>query len=158
MSPPRIREGKRQVREKVVSALTDLIERDGMLLQNDVNERAITHKLGSYVQMRFRRWNVDCEYNRNHDDAKRLNLNPGRVMTNDTQGQTVFPDVIVHKRNTNANLLVIEVKKSTNPNDDDHDVQKLRAFKSQLGYSYAVFVRLATGQGTGRRPFTLRWI
>jgi hypothetical protein len=78
-----------------------------------------------------------CEYNRNHDDPKRLKLRPEAVRTNDTQAQTVFPDIIVHKRHTDENLLVIEVKKSTNNQRDDYDLRKLRAFQQQLRYKYA---------------------
>jgi hypothetical protein len=136
---------EKQIHRKVVSALKELVTRDKELLLNNVNERAITHRLGAHVQGRFRGWNVDCEYNRNHDDVKRLHLKPRSVMTDDTEGQTVFPDIIVHKRYSDTNLLVVEVKKSTNNHGDHYDLQKLRAFKAELGYQYAVFVKLSAG-------------
>ena len=149
---------ERQIHRKVITAIRELFRRDRSLLENDLNERTITHKLGVYVQGQFRGWNVDCEYNRNHDDAKRLDLNARPTRTNDTQGQTVFPDIIVHRRRSDANLLVIELKKSTNRERSDYDVRKLRAFKAQLGYRYAVFVKLQTGMRPRRRAYGLQWI
>lgn len=62
-------------------------------------------------------------------------------------GTTVFPDVVVHRRGTNAqNLVVIEAKKSTNADDGEWDKTKLRAFRDpeQLGYSVTVFLWLET--------------
>jgi hypothetical protein len=146
------------MRRQVVAAIRDFLRRDRALLIYDVNERSITHKLAGYLQARFRGWDVDCEYNRNHDDPKRLKLRPENVRTNDTQAQTVFPDIIVHKRHTDENLLVIEVKKSTNNQGDDHDLRKLEAFKQQLGYKYAAFLKLEAGISARLpRPFALRW-
>src|SRR5690554_3117010 len=52
--------------EKVVrESLDELYEKDIILIQNDVSERAITHKLAEYLQRRFPDLHVDCEYNRN---------------------------------------------------------------------------------------------
>lgn len=42
------------------------------------------------------------------------------------------------------NLLVIEMKKSTSSEDDGYDLKKLSAFKKELSYKYAVFMRLRT--------------
>jgi hypothetical protein len=42
-------------------------------------------------------------------------------------------------------LVVIEVKKSTNPEGDDWDMRKLAAFKNQLGYRVALFFCFRTG-------------
>jgi len=47
---------------------------------------------------------------------------------------------------TQDNLLVIEVKKSTNTESDDKDLAKLVAFKVQLGYGNALFIRFVTGE------------
>jgi hypothetical protein len=88
--------------------------------------------------------------------AKRLGhlgLNPDEA---DDQAQTVFPDVIVHRRGTDANLLVIEFKKSTSPIDREADIRKLREYRAQLGYQHALFVEL----GIGEHPSisALEWI
>ena len=46
------------------AAMKYLLLNDIYLLEHDVHERTITHKLGEYLQPLFRQWNVDCEYNR----------------------------------------------------------------------------------------------
>ena len=143
-----VRPTQEMVKENVKAAIEALHQRDAYLLQKDVNERSISHKLASYLQVAFTDWNVDCEYNRNHDDPKllkRLHIYAENVSTDDVQAKTVFPDIIVHHRGTRDNLLVIEIKKTTNPQPDDFDLQKLREFKCQLGYSYALFLRFRTG-------------
>jgi hypothetical protein len=144
------------INSRVQRAVKDLLKNDGCLLRNDLNERAITHRLAAYLQQEFTGWKVDCEYNRNHDDPKKLYL-PSRnsLSSDDTHARTVFPDIIVHHRNTDENLLVIEVKKSTGRKPEDFDKQKLRAFKRELGYRFAAFIRFETGGDEGYR---LEWI
>lgn len=137
------------VKKALKEALDQLLRADAELLNNDVNERSISHRLACYLEPLFPGWNVDCEYNRKHDDPKRLDITRHHVLSDDTQATTVFPDIIVHRRNTDENLLVIEMKKTTSKEGDDHDFNKLKAFKSQLGYKFAVFLKLSTGEHTG---------
>ncbi len=136
-------------------AISRLCEEDRFLLENDVNERSISHKLAEYLQERFSDWHVDCEYNRNHDLVKRLNVGPPDPSTEDTQGRTVYPDIVVHRRNTDANLLVIEIKKSTNVDERRFDMEKLRLYIAELGYRYGAFVEFAAG--TGNIGYELRF-
>jgi hypothetical protein len=65
----------------------------------------------------------------------------------ETDPITVFPDIIIHERNTHNNLLVIEIKKTTSKVDSKFDYAKLREFKRQYGYPYALFLRFVTGNG-----------
>jgi hypothetical protein len=89
---------------------------------------------------------VDCEYNRNHDEPKRLELPVEPSRSDDTNAKSVFPDIIVHHRNTQDNLLVIEVKKSTNPDGGDFDKAKLRAFLgAPYAYRQGLFIIFTTG-------------
>ena len=68
------------------------------------------------------------------------------IEPDDVQARTVYPDIIVHHRETKDNLLVIEIKKtSCNQLSNDLDVEKLKEYKRQLGYTYAIFVRFKTG-------------
>jgi hypothetical protein len=97
--------------KKVQSALDKLMQCDSSLLQIDANERSITHRLAMYLQEEFEDWDVDGEYNRDNHPVKRLRLTEEFAQTNDTDGKTVFPDIIIHHRRTDQNLLVIEVKK-----------------------------------------------
>jgi hypothetical protein len=133
------------IESSVKAALDKLFYQDAELLQNDVNERTITHKLAEYLELEFKGWNVDCEYNRNHDQTKRLRSLPRKVASIDnTDGISVFPDIIVHKRMTDENLLVIEVKKSTSTESSAFDKQKLLAFKEELHYKHALFLKVKT--------------
>ena len=141
------------VYEAIENCLNQLVKNDFHLLQLDLNERTISGQLARYLQEVFREWHVDCEYNRNHDDAKRLELYPRKSSSvrqfNNTFGRTVFPDIIIHKRGGSENFVVIEVKKTTSCESEEFDIRKLKAFKNQLGYEYAVFVNLGAGRSVG---------
>ncbi|HGM7114920.1 TPA: hypothetical protein ACKQEX_003754 [Serratia marcescens] len=58
------------------------------------------------------------------------------------EAKTIFPDVIVHRRVTRQNHLVLEFKKSTSLVDRQIDLRKLRGYKQQLGYEQALFVEM----------------
>jgi len=131
--------------EKALNASIDLLLRaDADILEIDVNERTISHRLAEYLEPHFPGWNIDCEYNRDGHKSKRLDIVPRRVMSDDTKATPVCPDIIIHQRGTQQNLLVIEIKKTTSRENDDYDFRKLRAFKQQLGYRFAVFIKIRT--------------
>ena len=140
-----------QVKQKVRAAIKLLIRKDAYLLKIDVNERSITHRFALYLQDAFKGWDVDCEYNRDRYDGKKLIIgNDVRVpvetiQTDDEYGKTVYPDIIVHHRRTDDNFLVIEVKKTTSHVRNNFDLEKLREYKRQLGYSHALFLNFITG-------------
>ncbi len=133
------RMSRKLIMSAVEASIQRLIRHDTHLLDENVHERAITHRLGSYLQDEFPEWHVDCEYDHDHDVSKWL-----RTPTE----QRVLPDIIVHRRGTNAhNLLVIEVKTTSNRESDGvTDTDKLRAFKGQRGYGYGFFLNLRVGQ------------
>jgi hypothetical protein len=131
------------VRAAVRDSLADLIAVDQHLLDADCSERSVTHQLAVHLSRRFPDYNVDCEYNRDGFDVKRLQLSEREVHVGDDalDAVTVFPDVVVHIRGTNdANLLVVEVKKASSTVDHAYDIEKLSAFKAQLHYRYAVHI------------------
>lgn len=135
---------EREAGPPVISALSELLQHDALLLEVDANERSIGYRLAMYLQGHLPEWHVDCEYNRDGIDPKRiqhLGLHPD---DEDTEARTAFPDIIVHKRMTKENLLVIELKKSTNQSDRTSDFAKLRGYKQSLGFKFALFVELAT--------------
>lgn len=136
---------KKLVENKIEIAIKKLFRRDKYLLMKDVNERSISHKLATYLQNEFKDWDVDCEYNRNHGEPKRLDIPIEDIKTNHTHAKTVFPDIIVHNRGNDENLLAIEIKKTTSQISDNFDRQKLKEFKKQLNYSYALFLKFKTG-------------
>lgn len=132
------------VRENIEASITDFIKIDGQLLIDDVNEQTLTHRLASIIQAYFEDWNVDCEYNRDQGTTKSLNY--ALYPNGEVNERNVVPDIIVHKSRTAKNLVVIEVKKTTNNEGDDRDIEKLNAFKEQLGYTEALFIRFIAGE------------
>ena len=132
------------------SAKRLFLNSDQTLLEIDANERSLTHKFAEYLQPIFTSWNVDCEYNRNNGNSKRLHvLAPGCVSTDDTDANTVYPDIIVHRRASTDNLLVIEAKKAGR--DKSFDRLKLQAFldRDGFGYIYAASLEFIVGKKCG---------
>ena len=129
--------------EKLAKALTCLFKGDKKLFEINVNERSITHRLALYLQDLYQDWNVDCEYNRDKHDPKELELPDLEPNNKDTDAQTVFPDIIIHKRCSDKNYLVIEAKKTSSSVSKDTDIKKLKAFRNQLGYKYALFIEFS---------------
>jgi hypothetical protein len=134
---------------RAVKAVENLLAKQGDLVRRDLHERTITHWLAVYLQKEFKKHHVDCEYNQNGDHGKTYLAYVGYDLTErvplDDKGfaKTAYPDVIVHKRETNAgNLLVVEAKKTDNPNRA-RDEAKIRAFLDpnqppEYDYSYAL--------------------
>jgi hypothetical protein len=121
-------------------ALAKFIERDSYLLEHDVYERAITHKLAEYLQEVFVNWNVDCEYNRDGNEPKRVGLPD---VSQESTRRNIYPDIIIHQRGTNDyNLLIVEAKKSNDARlgGEDHDRNKLVAYARDLGYRVGIFI------------------
>jgi len=132
-----------EVKKHVNKALKQLLEKDIFLLQNNLNERTISHKLAEYLQGEFPDWNVDREYNRKFEKIKKLH--PEDIKNDDTDARTVYPDIIIHHRNTDDNLLIIEIKKNASESDKENDIDKIRGFIEEYKYSYGLFIDFITG-------------
>lgn len=134
-----------EVNALVNSAIDSLVESEQAIFDLDVNERALAHQLARYMSEKVQPpLSVDCEYNRHSSNPKRLNLPPRTALDRGIRETTVFPDIIVHRRGTDEqNLLVLELKK---PGEAiDYDALKLRAFLTELGYAHAAHVILGLG-------------
>lgn len=130
----------------VFGALTALIAKDGYLLQIDANERSIAHRFAMHLQEQMPKLHVDCEYNRDGIDPKRIQHFHLDQSSDDTEAKTVFPDVIAHIRDSNTNYLIIEIKKTTNTVSRNIDIAKLRGYRKDLGYQFALFIELIAGE------------
>jgi len=135
---------KARLNEKLFNAIQNFYEQEFDLLTLDVSERAITHRLAIHIEKEFPGWNVDCEYNRYYDTVKKIRDNENPCKTDDSSDEykSVYPDIIVHKRNSDCNFLVIELKKENNPVKDECDLYKLQQYKGDLHYKFGVFIRL----------------
>jgi len=95
----------------VREAVNMLFARDAALFANDNSEWAIAHRLAVYLEQLCPGWNVDCEFNRQGEDA-----DPKAQQ----DGSRIRPDVVVHHRGRLEkahNLLAIEVKKTRTTGD-----------------------------------------
>jgi len=157
-----------EIKRRLNLALEKLYVKDWYLIKNAAHERSITHKLAEYLQELFPDYDVDCEYNldidnkgrntlvgykRWGDDIDKFNLllknldrkNYSSLKKLITKLSSLFyPDIIIHKRGTNSqNLLVIECKKN---NEVGNDREKLIAITSydkinHYAYKLGAFIR-----------------
>jgi 5S rRNA maturation endonuclease (ribonuclease M5) len=137
--------------DKIKNAISQLLNADRILLDEDNSERSITHKLAEHLQCEFKDFDVDCEYNRDaksQDGIKRIGeledefakcLGKRRV-----KERRVYPDIIIHERRSrDQNRCIIEVKKTTSRQKDCYDLLKLRCYTGGfLGYQLGVFIKL----------------
>lgn len=154
---------KEQVKAGVEKALRKFLQNELYLLKEDVNERSITHILAEYLKPEFSGYDIDCEYNRRTEDGntipKRLVAMIENTGSDDTDGKTVYPDIIIHKRqDAEHNLLVIEVKKETNRDDPDgyNDAKKLNGYIDEIGYQYGLFIKFKVKNNYKDKP-TRKW-
>lgn len=142
----------KEVEDKLLEAIRILQEKDSIFLDPDfnINERSVTHRLGMYLAELFEDLDVDCEYNRVYykdiDEylTKKIDFDEMKEEFSfyDTEAKTVYPDIIVHKRNTALNLLSIEVKMGWKNNKQNLDWLKTVAYKTELGYQHSAMVVL----------------
>lgn len=143
-----------ELQNKVKVALKKFLSEDKFLLKKNLNERTITHKLAEYLQKEFSHWNVDIEYNRNIDKVKKLHVHGTNETTwGNSDAQTIFPDIIIHNRGNNKNnLLIIEAKKSNNPDQGNFDKEKLiELAKSPFLYKFGLFILFSIEPNSNRK-------
>jgi len=113
-------------------AEVELYYRDLYLIQQCVHERTIVHRFAHYLEnilvknKKLKGFNIDCEYNRNLDGPKRIDVN----------GTDNYPDMIIHKRGEyDYDLLIAEFKTHWN-NDNQTDINKIKEFMESKIYKY----------------------
>src|SRR4051794_3012074 len=133
-------EAMQAVLDKVVGALGDFYARESYLLERDIGERALTHRLAVALERQFPDWSVDCDYNRLGERIWRM-PKASIVSTDDDLGKSIYPDILVHRRDVPENLLAIEVRKAGNHQPPDHDRHKLCAMTDpHLWFAYQIGV------------------
>ena len=129
----------KSLKEKFCKCLKLTIEKEAYLIEKDVSERAIAHKLAEYLQKEFQDYNVDCEYNRKYDEVK---------LRSDRERGFV-PDIIVHKRGTDENLMIVELKKTGRRKNEEKERLK-EAINDPLKYCLGVYVELRMRQSSNK--------
>ena len=152
-----------EIKDRIEIALSIVLKNDAYLLQKNINERTIAHKLATYLQYTFPEYHVDCEYNGNvlrHNEKKYiLLLKEGlqglgllkpeeEKIDKEIIERLVYPDIVIHKRGTPENLCIIEIKKSTSKISSDYDELKLKCYTSSdnhndLKYQLGVFIEFS---------------
>jgi hypothetical protein len=131
---------------RLINALGELYRRETWLLEKDLGERSLTHRLAVYVETQFPGWEVDCDYDRLGERTLRLPLGT-IVSTDDHFGKSVYPDIVVHQREIPNNLLAVELRKANNHQPPEHDQHKLAALTDpHVWFAYSVGVLLVLGR------------
>src|SRR3954469_7596503 len=132
--------------DKIIAALTDFYARETHLLDRDLGERTLTHRFAVALERQFPEWSVDCDYNRLGERTWKL-PKASIVSTDDELGKSIYPDIVVHRREVPENLLAIEVRKAANHQPPDHDQHKLRALTDpHLWFAWRVGTLLMLGR------------
>src|SRR3954447_12584115 len=132
--------------DRLVKALGDFYARESHLLERDLGERALTHRLAVAIERQVPDWEVDCDYNRLGERTWKL-PKASIVSTDDDLGKSIYPDIVVHRRAVPENLLAIEVRKAGNHQPLEHDRHKLRALTDpHLWFAYRTGVHLTLGR------------
>ena len=145
-----------EAKEKVEKALAELFNKDAMLLTLDVTEECIVHKFAKYLAPHFGDLHIDVEYNGWGDrHPKHLWRIEDEINKRKLARKEAYPDVLAHWRRYPVNVLVVEVKKSTNTNADARDIDrfKLLSFTAPelpndetFHYHVGLFLEILTGQ------------
>lgn len=119
-----------ELKNSLIDALQELNTKDRYLLENDLRKRSIAARLAIYLQRDCEPFFVDVEYNRLGISAKLLGISEDCANYRDEHGEAkVFPDVIVHRRGPGGpNLMVLELKKTTNRRSPGCDRERVEAF------------------------------
>jgi len=123
---------------KLVAALRQFYADETWLLEHDLGERTLTHRLAVYLEKQFPGWQVDCDYDRLGE--RTLRLPHGTIVsTDDHLAKSIYPDIVVHQRDIPNNLLAIEVRKASNHQPIEHDQHKLKALTDpHLWFAYGI--------------------
>lgn len=158
-----------QIIQNINAGISVLMDKESNNLRRGLNELNISTHLAFYLKPYFSDYDVDPEYNGDIDkpnDRKALHIAKNRILeigrkTNMKDNYKLSPDIIIHKRTTNANnLVIIEVKKDIHPQcDKDYDLIKLEHLTidysgNHYNYRLGVAIVFGTKENTGNYEIT----
>jgi hypothetical protein len=149
-----------KIRELLDQALKILAHKDKYLIEFNLNERTVTHKLAEYLQQLLPNWDVDCEYNKDGPDTKMLYI-PNK--DEDLEDSPVYPDIIIHKRGdwrtmeNRPHLLVIEARKTGwGSRKIARDEAKIAAYLDELSYRFGALIEYSLEGGSTHYTLELK--
>ena len=153
------------VLQNVKDAINVLLELEHGTLTRGLNELNISTHLAFYLKPYFLDFDVDPEYNGDIDkpnDRKALEIAKNRLIEigfkpNTGDNYKISPDIVIHKRETNKNnLVVIEVKKDSHSRKHkEYDLVKLEHLTidysgNHYSYKLGIAIIFGTKQNTGK--------
>ncbi|MBQ8537022.1 MAG: hypothetical protein IJ461_06445 [Clostridia bacterium] len=127
----------------IAQALAQLYKQDSYLINHASDhacERAVVFRFGHYfasvIEEQFPGYHVDCEYSLMLDRKR-------KILPSWPNG--CYPDIILHRRGTPENALVLEFKAWWQENleqEINRDARKILELKNTLGYPYGAVILL----------------
>lgn len=138
-----------KVIERFNEALECLMHRDAALLDATASERSIACRLACHLQPLFPDWDVDCEFNCWTDPWQRK----GHLVVGTTSAAieacTIFPDLLIHRREHGERLAVIELTKAKHGQSIHLARKKLSQCQARLQCELALLLELGVDENRG---------
>ena len=139
-----------KIKDAIYKSIDELYQYDSLLLDANYNihERTVCHRLAIYLEKNIGfEYNVDVEYNRMRtaygvDDVGEIVGKAINYIDTDEGSSYVYTDIIIHKRDENINILIIEVKMFWKNRRKEIDYNKINQYINQLNYKFGVYIEL----------------
>ena len=132
-------------------AKNKFLKEEKEIIKIDVNERTLSTRLMFHLQTlllseiyqeSYKEYSVDCEYNRRKEIVKIL---PKEYRELEKKDKQIYPDIILHQRNSEKNLMIIEMKKTYSSdeggkNENRDRLKFLTSLRKENKYKYLLGV------------------
>ena len=132
-------------------AKNKFLKEEKEIIKIDVNERTLSARLMFHLQTlllseiyqeSYKEYSVDCEYNRRKEIVKIL---PKEYRELEKKDKQIYPDIILHQRNSEKNLMIIEMKKTYSldeggKNENRDRLKFLTSLRKENKYKYLLGV------------------
>ena len=128
-------------------AKNKFLKEEKEIIEINVNERTLSARLMFHLQTlllneiyqeNYKEYSVDCEYNRRKEIVKIL---PKEYRELEKKDKQIYPDIILHQRNNEKNLMIIEMKKTYSSdeggkNENRDRLKFLTSLRKENKYKY----------------------
>lgn len=132
-------------------AKNKFLKEEKEIIEINVNERTLSARLMFHLQTlllneiyqeNYKEYSVDCEYNRRKEIVKIL---PKEYRELEKKDKQIYPDIILHQRNNEKNLMIIEMKKTYSSdeggkNENRDRLKFLTSLRKENKYKYLLGV------------------